>query len=94
MARRLPTQLFVSRLSFYTTNEELKRLFSPFGVVTEARLVKDPRTQRPKGFGFVTYESEVEAQSALKAMDGRIVNGRLLLVEVAKTERQEKEGTS
>ncbi|XP_057472957.1 uncharacterized protein LOC130761470 isoform X3 [Actinidia eriantha] len=71
MARRLPTQLFVSRLSFYTTNEELKRLFSPFGVVTEARLVKDPRTQRPKGFGFVTYESEVEAQSALKAMDGR-----------------------
>ncbi|XP_057488368.1 glycine-rich RNA-binding protein 4, mitochondrial-like [Actinidia eriantha] len=94
MARRLPTQLFVSRLSFYTTNEELKRLFSTFGVVTEARLVKDPRTQRPKGFGFVTYESEVEAQSALKAMDGRIVNGRLLLVEVAKTERQEKEGTS
>ncbi|PSR95129.1 Cold-inducible RNA-binding protein [Actinidia chinensis var. chinensis] len=94
MARRLPTQLFVSRLSFYTTNEELKRLFSPFGVVTEARLVKDPRTQRPKGFGFVTYESEVEAQSALKAMDGRIVNGRLLLVEVAKTEGQEKEGTS
>ncbi|XP_057488366.1 uncharacterized protein LOC130774364 isoform X1 [Actinidia eriantha] len=75
MARRLPTQLFVSRLSFYTTNEELKRLFSPFGVVTEARLVKDPRTQRPKGFGFVTYESEVEAQSALKAMDGRLTEG-------------------
>ncbi|KAE8039003.1 hypothetical protein FH972_011456 [Carpinus fangiana] len=35
------------------------------------RLVKDPRTERPKGFGFVTYESEAEAQKALKAMNGR-----------------------
>ncbi|XP_075634289.1 uncharacterized protein LOC142606822 isoform X2 [Castanea sativa] len=71
MANKLNSQLFVSRLSSYTTNEHLKRLFSRFGVVTEARLVKDPRTQRPKGFGFVTYESEVEAQKALKAMNGR-----------------------
>lgn len=37
-----------------------------------ARLVRDPKTQRPKGFGFVTFESEVEAQKALKAMDGRV----------------------
>ncbi|KAL6979227.1 hypothetical protein U1Q18_020893 [Sarracenia purpurea var. burkii] len=95
MARRLPTQLFVSRLSFYTTEEELKRLFSPFGLVTEARLAMNPKTQRPKGFGFVTYESEVEAHSALKAMNGRIVNGRLIFVEVAKSERQGgEEGSS
>ncbi|XP_062172467.1 uncharacterized protein LOC133878005 [Alnus glutinosa] len=72
MAKRFNSQLFVSRMSFYTTNEQLKRLFSPFGVVTEARLVKDPRTERPKGFGFVTYESEAEAQKALKAMNGRV----------------------
>jgi len=93
MASRLPTKLFVSRLSFYTTNEELKRLFSPFGVVKQAMLVYDPRTQRPKGFGFVTYDSEVEAQSALKSMNGRIVNGKLLFVELAKTETQ-GEGSS
>ncbi|XP_057956104.1 small RNA-binding protein 11, chloroplastic-like [Malania oleifera] len=84
MAKRLlSSKLFVSRLSFYTTNEELKRLFLPFGVVKEARLVKDPITQRPKGFGFVTFESEVEAHNALQAMNGRIVNGRLIFVEVA-----------
>ncbi|XP_062172751.1 organelle RRM domain-containing protein 6, chloroplastic-like [Alnus glutinosa] len=85
MAKRFNSQLFVSRISFYTTNEQLKRLFSPFGVVTEARLVKDPRTERPKGFGFVTYESEAEAQKALKAMNGRIIDGRLIFVEIAKT---------
>ncbi|XP_044482451.1 small RNA-binding protein 11, chloroplastic isoform X2 [Mangifera indica] len=72
MAKRLSPQLFVSRLSFYTTNQELKRLFSRFGVVTEARMILDPKTQRPKGFGFVSFESEVEAQKALKAMNGRL----------------------
>ncbi|KAK9998555.1 hypothetical protein SO802_018158 [Lithocarpus litseifolius] len=87
-------RLVLPGLSSYTTNEHLKRLFSRFGVVTEARLVKDPRTQRPKGFGFVTYESEVEAQKALKAMNGRIVDGRLIFVEVAKTEKPGEDATS
>ncbi|XP_031255444.1 small RNA-binding protein 11, chloroplastic [Pistacia vera] len=86
MAKRLSSNLFVSHLSSYTTKQALKGLFSRFGVVTEARLVLDPTTQRPKGFGFVSFESEVEAQKALKAMNGRIVNGRLIFVEVAKKE--------
>ncbi|KAL8089741.1 hypothetical protein AgCh_039290 [Apium graveolens] len=64
-------RLVLPGLSFYTTNQELKKLFSPFGSVTAARLVMDERTQRPKGFGFVTFETEVEAQNALKAMNGR-----------------------
>ncbi|PIA53018.1 hypothetical protein AQUCO_01000705v1 [Aquilegia coerulea] len=84
-ARGFTTQLFVSRLSFYTTDNELNNLFSPFGEVTEARLVKDHKTQRPKGFAFVTYKSEEQAQKAIKAMDGRIVGGRLIGVEIAKT---------
>ncbi|XP_061974718.1 organelle RRM domain-containing protein 1, chloroplastic-like [Populus nigra] len=88
MAQRIGLQLFVSRLSSYTTNHELKRLFSPFGAVSEARLVVESKTLRPKGFGFVTFESEADAHKALKAMNGRIVNGRLIFVEVAKdTER-------
>ncbi|TXG71899.1 hypothetical protein EZV62_000478 [Acer yangbiense] len=49
------------------------------------RLVKDPKTQRPKGFGFVSFRSEDEAQKALEAMNGRIVRGRLIFVEVANT---------
>ncbi|KAI9194964.1 hypothetical protein LWI28_010455 [Acer negundo] len=89
MAKRLACQLFVSRLSSYTTNQELKTLFSPFGLVTQARLVKDPKTQRPKGFGFVSFRSEEEAQKALEAMNGRIVRGRLIFVEVANSESPE-----
>ncbi|XP_061352074.1 small RNA-binding protein 11, chloroplastic-like [Gastrolobium bilobum] len=81
MSQRIGTRLFVSRLSFFTTKEQLQMLFSPFGVVKEASLVMDPKTGRPKGFGFVSYESEIEAEKAMKAMNGRIVNGRLIFVE-------------
>ncbi|CAN4121053.1 unnamed protein product [Withania somnifera] len=65
-------QLFVSRLSFYTTNQQLKKLFSPFGTVTQV-------------FGFVTFESEPDAQNALNSVNGWIVDGSLILVEVAET---------
>ncbi|CAN6849322.1 unnamed protein product [Brassica oleracea] len=86
MAKRFATQLFVSRLSGYTTDQSLRQLFSPFGQIREARLIKDSQTQRPKGFGFVTFESEDDAQKAMKALDGKIVDGRLIFVEAAKEE--------
>ncbi|EMS55801.1 Cold-inducible RNA-binding protein [Triticum urartu] len=58
-------------LSFYTTEEEFKKVFSPFGAIEEVRLVRDNQTGRLKGFGFVRYSSQEEAQKAIKAMDGR-----------------------
>ncbi|XP_024012539.1 cold-inducible RNA-binding protein [Eutrema salsugineum] len=84
MAKRFTAQLVVSRLSAYTTDQSLRQLFSPFGQIREARLIRDSQTQRPKGFGFITYESEDNAQIAMKALDGKIVNGRLIFVETAK----------
>ncbi|QCE09251.1 cold-inducible RNA-binding protein-like [Vigna unguiculata] len=76
-------KLFVSRLSFYATQEQLKKLFAPFGEVASVNLVVDPKTKRTKGYGFVSYNTQIEAEKALKAMNGRIVDGRLLLVEPA-----------
>ncbi|MED6181840.1 hypothetical protein PIB30_023049 [Stylosanthes scabra] len=84
MAQRIGTKLFVSRLSFYTTKDQFKNMFSPFGQVTEANLVMDSRTGRTKGFGFVSYQSEDEALKAIKALNGRIIAGRIIFVEPAK----------
>ncbi|KAG7627495.1 RNA-binding domain superfamily [Arabidopsis thaliana x Arabidopsis arenosa] len=84
MAKRISAQLFVSRLSAYTTDQSLRQLFSPFGQIKEARLIRDSETQRPKGFGFITFDSEDDARKALKSLDGKIVDGRLIFVEVAK----------
>ncbi|KAF7823576.1 Cold-inducible RNA-binding protein [Senna tora] len=72
MAQRIGTRLFISRLSFYTSERHLRDLFSPYGMVKEAFLVKDPKTLRPKGFGFVSFDSEIEAEKARKAMNGRV----------------------
>lgn len=41
------------------------------------RLVRDPKTQRPKGFGFVKFASEVDARNAVKAMNGRVMNSSI-----------------
>lgn len=40
--------------------------------VSAVKLITDPKTQRPKGFGFITFQSEDDAQKALKTMDGRV----------------------
>ncbi|MBA0870715.1 hypothetical protein Goshw_016358, partial [Gossypium schwendimanii] len=58
----------IAGLSFFTNHQELKTLFAPFGVVKEARLISDLGLL---GFDFVTFETETEAQKALKAMNGR-----------------------
>ncbi|KAJ1261068.1 hypothetical protein BS78_10G280200 [Paspalum vaginatum] len=87
--RCFSTEICVKKLSFYTTEEELKDMFSPFGTVEEARLLRDHQTGRMKGFGFVKYSSLAEAEKAIKAMDGRIQRGRLLFVEIAQGHKSE-----
>ncbi|PKU82855.1 small RNA-binding protein 11, chloroplastic [Dendrobium catenatum] len=82
--RDFSSEIFISRLSYYTTDKELSDAFSAFGTIKSARIIRDPRTNRPKGFGFVNYATELEAQKAVKAMDGRIFRGRLIFVEIAK----------
>lgn len=46
--------------------------FCGCGDFMAARLVKDPRTNRPKGYGFVEYSSDAEAEKAIKSMDGKV----------------------
>ncbi|KAJ3683847.1 hypothetical protein LUZ60_014074 [Juncus effusus] len=79
--RSFSSEIFVSRLSHYITETEFSDAFSRFGKIEEARLIRDKRTQRPKGFGFVKFESEMAAEKAIKGMDKRILGGRLIFVE-------------
>jgi RNA recognition motif-containing protein len=59
-------KLFVGNLSFNTTENDLQDMFAAHGTVTEANLMMDRATGRPRGFGFVTMSTEEEAQKAVE----------------------------
>ncbi len=76
--------LYVGNLYFKTTEEELFRIFSEFGRVTQVRIIRDPQTRRSKGYGFVEMEHDYEANRAVDNASGLLLEGRRLVVHFAK----------
>ena len=76
-------KLFIGSLPWSINNDSLKELFAQYGEITEAIVITDRDSGRSKGFGFVTFTNEADAQKALE-MDGREVEGRTIVVNVAK----------
>ncbi len=87
------TKLFVGNLSFNTTENDLQDAFAAHGVVTEANLMTDRTTGRPRGFAFVTMGSPAEAQKAIDALNGANLDGRSLTVNEARP-KEERSGGS
>jgi len=87
----MSNKLFVGNLSFNTTENDLHDAFSAHGTVTEANLMTDRMTSRPRGFGFVTMSTAEEAQKAVAALNGAELDGRTLTVNVARP-REERSG--
>jgi heterogeneous nuclear ribonucleoprotein A1/A3 len=83
-------KLFVGGLSWNTTDSDLMDAFSPFGVVTDAKVITDRDTGRSRGFGFVTFESDEAATKAMTEMDGATLDSRKIRVNPA--ERRERSG--
>jgi len=76
-------KLYVGNLPYSVTEESLKALFSEFGSVESVVLIKDRETGRVKGFGFVEFEVQADAEKALE-LNGRDFEGRALKVNMAK----------
>ncbi|HHX99470.1 TPA: RNA-binding protein [Candidatus Dojkabacteria bacterium] len=83
-------KLFVGNLSWNVRDEELKEAFAPFGTVEEAVVIIDRMKNRSKGFGFVTFSTEDEAQKAMTEMNGKEIDGRAVNVSLAREERKEE----
>lgn len=84
-------KLYVGNLPFSIEDADLSRLFAQAGTVASARVVLDPATGRKRGFGFVEMSSEDEAQAAVNALNGTEVEGRTIVVDIAR-ERAPREG--
>lgn len=77
-------QLYVGNLSYRVRERDLRNFFSEYGEISQLKVVKDRDTRRSKGFGFVTFASERDAQSALDACHGASLSGRNIVVRFAK----------
>ncbi len=86
------SKLYVGNLSLDTTDQELESAFSEHGEVTSATVVKDRDTDRSRGFGFVEFAQEADAQTAKGAMNGADLGGRALKVDEAKPPRERSSG--
>jgi RNA recognition motif-containing protein len=80
--------IYIGNLSYATTGDQLKTMFADFGEVQEAKIILDRRTQLSKGFGFVEMPSNSEADQAIKALNGRLVDGRNIKVNPADSGRK------
>ncbi|WP_341501998.1 RNA-binding protein [Gallaecimonas sp. GXIMD4217] len=80
--------LFVSNLPFNTESENLAELFSQFGEVSRAHIVKDKETGRSRGFGFVEMADNAMGEAAIKGLDGQEYEGRRLVVNEARPREQ------
>ena len=84
-------RLFVGNLSFQTTEDDLRDAFGQHGSLTDVKIMTDRMTGRSRGFGFVTFSSQSEGETAIRALDGQALGGRPLRVNEA-TPREEGGG--
>ena len=86
--------IYVSNLSFHTTDEDLQNMFSKFGQVTSAKVIMDRESGRSRGFGFVEMSSEQEGKDAMLGLNNKEIEGRAISVSVAREKEERRSITS
>lgn len=87
----MEAKLYVGNLSYQTTEQSLRELFMQAGNVNSVALIKEPGTQRSKGFAFVEMGSQSDVQKAISMFNGYTLDERQLTVSLARP-REERSG--
>lgn len=87
----MEAKLYVGNLSYETTEQALRELFMQAGNVVSVAVIKEPGTNRSKGFAFVEMSSQSEVQKAISMFNGYTLNERQLNVNMARP-REERGG--
>ncbi len=77
-------KLFVGNLPYSVTKDKLTEVFSAHGELEEAVVISDKFSGRSKGFGFVTFKNDADADKAIAALNGKDLDGRAMTVNEAK----------
>ncbi len=83
--------IFVARLSYNLTSEDLQEAFEEFGMVDSAKVIIDHETGRSRGFGFVEMPDTEQANAAINALNESELDGRRIVVKEA-LPREERRG--
>jgi cold-inducible RNA-binding protein len=76
-------RLYVGNLSYDVTSEGLRSCFAECGDVSDLHIATDRETGRARGFAFVTMKTEAEATHAMAQLNGAVLDGRALRVNIA-----------
>lgn len=81
-------KLYVGNLNYRTTEDGLREAFSQAGQVVEVKMISDKMTGRSRGFAFVEMSTEAEANAAIDMFHDKELEGRKLVVNIAKPEEK------
>lgn len=81
-------KLYVGNLPYTIDKDGLMSLFSEFGDIVDCVVITDKYTKRSKGFGFVEFADEASAKKAIEAMHEKDVEGRKMIVNVARAPQE------
>ena len=79
--------IYVGRLPYEVTEEDLQEAFKAFGEVVSVKVIKDEYNGKSKGFGFVEMPDRYEANKAIKELDNSELKGRSIMVNQANPQR-------
>jgi cold-inducible RNA-binding protein len=79
-----PTRLFVGNLSYQTMENDLQDYFAQAGVVTSVNLMLDKMTGKSRGFAFIEFANQDEANKAIEQFHNKEFQGRALTVNIAR----------
>jgi len=83
--------IYVGNLPFSTGEDELRQIFSAYGEVSSAAVIKDQFTGQSRGFGFIEMPNKEEADAAITGLNGKDFKGRPLKVNEARP-REDRRG--
>lgn len=72
------TTVYVSNLSYKRDRNGLKSIFSKFGKINHIKIVVEPTTNQSRGMAFIEMSNSLDADNAIKALNGQILDGRTI----------------
>ncbi|MCC6289017.1 MAG: RNA-binding protein [Chitinophagaceae bacterium] len=82
--------IYVSNLGYSFRDEDLMKIFGEYGNVSSAKVITDKFTNRSKGFAFVEMTDKQCAETAIRELDGKMIEGRPLKVSEARPREENK----